>query len=633
MPYVADPTQVSMANFPVRGMNLDGLTAFVKHCGGNRAFVHQDGTPMTTFDVVQAYIRPLTEASKSSYCTHAHSNSQDGVGAAEVFISHAWSYNFIDLIEAVLHYFASAPKKFLWIDVFSVNQHIQTNHDFQWWSLTFKDAIKNFGQVVMVISPWENPKPFTRAWCLFEIYAATVTRASFDVAMTVPQEKKFTTAILEDIGSYFDMLAKIDLRDSHASFENDKKQIFNVVERSCGFQKLNILICEYMRNWVLTVVERNLSSSTTLEKKHQMLLTKSKILVKQDKPRDAEEILTEAFLDECMHTYGVDSAQVAEIHITLSKVFDCLRNYEKCINEALEAIRIYDKHRSSHGTELADCHCHLSFMYILHGCFSDVDDEEYDDAHAKSLMHATKALNMKTQMYGPEDRRLSQTLNNYGNALYRVGRIFDAMSSFDRQLEILTKHNMLEHPDAASCFYMKGMMYSSMCQKSSGKDVDLGTKAAQWYERCIALRIRKLGFDHHSVAAAYRNLADVFCNCCDDLESAILACKKSLDSVLKSSLGPKSQHLPEAVEHLIHMICKCAGAELRRSNLGAASSLIQQARNVSSKYNMGHAIINGMDAQITMLKKKLEKRKYLLYISTSFLALSHAAQCLRPILD
>ena len=99
MPYVADPTQVSMANFPVRGMNLDGLTAFVKHCGGNRAFVHQDGTPMTTFDVVQAYIRPLTEASKSSYCTHAHSNSQDGVGAAEVFISHAWSYNFIDLMK------------------------------------------------------------------------------------------------------------------------------------------------------------------------------------------------------------------------------------------------------------------------------------------------------------------------------------------------------------------------------------------------------------------------------------------------------------------------------------------------------------------------------------------------------
>ena len=60
----------------------------------------------------------------------------------------------------------------------------------------------------------------------FEIYSATITNSTFDVAMTIPQEKKFTAAIMEDVGSYFDMLAMIDLRQSEASFENDKLQIF-----------------------------------------------------------------------------------------------------------------------------------------------------------------------------------------------------------------------------------------------------------------------------------------------------------------------------------------------------------------------------------------------------------------------
>ena len=167
-------------------------------------------------------------------------NGVIGVGTATIFISHAWLYNFLDLFDALMKYFAESPNTMLWLDVFTINQHIQTNHDFSWWSTTFKDAIRNFGCVVMVISPWENPLPFTRAWCLFEIYSATITNSTFDVAMTIPQEKKFTAAIMEDVGSYFDMLAMIDLRQSEASFENDKLQIFDVIERSCGFQKLNI---------------------------------------------------------------------------------------------------------------------------------------------------------------------------------------------------------------------------------------------------------------------------------------------------------------------------------------------------------------------------------------------------------
>ena len=74
-----------------------------------------------------------------------------------------------------------------------------------------------------------------------------------------------------------------------------------------------------------------------------------------------------------------------------------------------------------------------------------------------------------------------------------------------------------------------------MSYDNNHQDKDLGTNAAQYYERCIALRIRKLGFEHHSVAAAYRNLADVYYDCCDNLEEAITNAKEYIDSMSGNS--------------------------------------------------------------------------------------------------
>ena len=35
----------------------------------------------------------------------------------------------------------------------------------------FSAPWQRFGRTVMVLAPWSNPVPFTRAWCLFEIYS------------------------------------------------------------------------------------------------------------------------------------------------------------------------------------------------------------------------------------------------------------------------------------------------------------------------------------------------------------------------------------------------------------------------------------------------------------------------------
>jgi hypothetical protein len=72
-----------------------------------------------------------------------------------VFISHAWKYPFLDVMDALRNYFRSEPDIVIWFDVFSVDQHAEADVDldFDWWSHSFKSAIKDFGRTVMVLAP------------------------------------------------------------------------------------------------------------------------------------------------------------------------------------------------------------------------------------------------------------------------------------------------------------------------------------------------------------------------------------------------------------------------------------------------------------------------------------------------
>ena len=108
--------------------------------------------------------------------------------------------------------------------------------------------------------------------------------------------------------------------------------------------------------------------------------------------------------------------------------------------------------------QLADTLTHLSFRHILHGCFAAKDAEDRKLAYSRSLETASEGLRLKTPMVGPEDRSLSQTLGNYGMALYRAGRFEEAVSCYNRQRDILVKHDLADHTELASCYYNIGMV-------------------------------------------------------------------------------------------------------------------------------------------------------------------------------
>mmetsp|Transcript_30322 Transcript_30322/g.43385 ORF Transcript_30322/g.43385 Transcript_30322/m.43385 type:complete len:199 (-) Transcript_30322:3136-3732(-) len=152
--------------FPKHGVKLSYYLEFMeKCCGGGDNLIG-----LTTQEVCDKFVKPITFEYQCSFCEWLEMTEHPAVGVATVFISHAWKFKFTSVVDALQYHFSEEQHKdiIIWFDLFSNNQHKATDLDFDWWCNTFKSAIHQFGYTVLVLSPWYNPIPLTRAWCLFE---------------------------------------------------------------------------------------------------------------------------------------------------------------------------------------------------------------------------------------------------------------------------------------------------------------------------------------------------------------------------------------------------------------------------------------------------------------------------------
>ena len=84
---------------------------------------------MTTYDVCEKIVKVRTlKPEKSSYATLL-SNSPPTttenfeMGIANCFVSHAWKYPFLVLLEAMRHDATKNPRVLYWLDICAINQH------------------------------------------------------------------------------------------------------------------------------------------------------------------------------------------------------------------------------------------------------------------------------------------------------------------------------------------------------------------------------------------------------------------------------------------------------------------------------------------------------------------------------
>ena len=243
---------------PRGGVRLSFLKEFISNPLWNPSGTKYDFNGKTTTDVCNDVVKVLTKQYQCSLCDLLKAlNHNAFCEKADVFISHAWKYPFLDVIAILEHHFKDNPDVIVWFDLFCNNQHQATEFEFDWWATTFKTAIKDFKHTVMILMPWNDPIPLKRCWCLYELYCSYEMNCRFEVAMGEKGYKEFIDAVengKETAGEVTNkMLATIDISKADAFKEKDKEMILDAVSKTVGLTQLNGVVLSLMRDWVIQV--------------------------------------------------------------------------------------------------------------------------------------------------------------------------------------------------------------------------------------------------------------------------------------------------------------------------------------------------------------------------------------------
>ena len=238
------------APFPKYGVKLSFLIRWTK----------QNAIPpfFTTADVCENLIKPETAMLQCSYCELLRSKKETKqyCRKAKVFISHAWQYRFSDVLQAMTDHFADEKDVVIWFDVMSYNQHLQKGLGFEWWSTTFKSAILSFGRTVMVLSPWNDPIPLRRGWCVWELFCTIeglkAGECGFEIALSRRDVDRFIADVSACPGEAMNsMIGTIDCSSCDCTKMEDLLCIQEAISRSIGHSSLNKEILDLLTRWAV----------------------------------------------------------------------------------------------------------------------------------------------------------------------------------------------------------------------------------------------------------------------------------------------------------------------------------------------------------------------------------------------
>ena len=238
----------------------------------------------TTLQVRDEVIKISTEARKISYAEL----EPDIFEAANVFVSHAWSYLFLEeLVESIDTWITQQEQIpvrgwYLWIDIFVVNQHVNVPNEinstlaeqnFREFSQGFQEKLTKIGKAILVLSPWDKPMWIFRVWCLYEYFVVYHFQLQYEFVMPRNQKDRFVASMGEGGNNLLDIVSALDVEKATAFSKYDETQIKNLVQKDLGgFSKLNEIVSGAVRLFCIRESIAALSKMDDEEKAQTKLL-------------------------------------------------------------------------------------------------------------------------------------------------------------------------------------------------------------------------------------------------------------------------------------------------------------------------------------------------------------------------
>jgi tetratricopeptide (TPR) repeat protein len=449
---------------------------------------------MTTADICRNFIIPRTKVLKCSYATLLKKNYPRYVKKANVFISHTWLYSFLSVVDALKNHadstssFENLDDTYIWFDLFSNNQH-ETDHPFEWWSTTFKSAIKEFRHTVLVSVPWSDPIALKRVWCLFEIYCTADTGSKLEIAMTAEEKQTFMEEMRK--GSCKDNLEKfltlIDVAKSTATKDSDKESIFEVIEKSMGgFTTINEIILQKIRSCLLKTVE---------EEMIKMKMIEGNLFQHQGNYNRAEKLY-----DECrtwrITNIGENHPQALESAHELSILLQHSENYRAGLEMAKDC---YQRRKVVLGEFHPDTLASLSRLGFLFNANSQLDEAEEQ---------LSRCVEAQLHVLGHDHIDTLKSISQLAAVYQKRNQYAKAEELLMNNLEILIRYFGPFHRETLSCLHETGIIFYNQ-KKFDG--------AEKYLKQSLDGKTRILGEHHldtlitlnsYGVSLSYRQIQD-----------------------------------------------------------------------------------------------------------------------------
>ncbi|KAJ3120015.1 Kinesin light chain 3 [Nowakowskiella sp. JEL0407] len=277
----------------------------------------------------------------------------ESVRTATWFISHAWSCEFMKVVDSIFDFFEKDQPGndfTIWFDVFSNSQHDTNSKPSDWWTGTFMNAVATLENVLMIMIPWEDPIPLKRAWCVFEFYACVFTKSRFEIGMPSSERERFFSDLQLDATKYLYMLSQVKSEKSEAREKFDKDAIHDVIRKEVGFTNMDSMMFTVFQKWMIDAFEDQIRSMTEPVTRHEeeaLIRWKFSLaqLFRAHGDLDESERLFVVCLESSKRIFGEDHQNTLATNNNLSEIYiqkgrfdlaeplalDCLKRTERTV--------------------------------------------------------------------------------------------------------------------------------------------------------------------------------------------------------------------------------------------------------------------------------------------------------------
>jgi tetratricopeptide (TPR) repeat protein len=491
---------ITSTYYPLHGIRLSTLkTWFIEHVEPTTNKLKT----ITTGEFVYTIVIPITQTRKCALIDLFQ--KEDRVDKATVFVSHAWGNRFLDTLDTVDRNFMDENKDiFVWIDAVVVNQHETKNTSPEFYSSMFHAAIHSIGHTMAIFSPFDNPLPLRRSWCLWELLG-TIQGDNTKLTIAFPERERLLMleTMKKNSKSLLNSLCVIDARNAHAQFEIDEIRIRDAIQSSVGFERVNDAVLTPLREWLL----KTAGDELTRVLEHQ-----------QSNNNNSNND------DEVAEMYNL----LGLLHYDLGRLPDAIQSFTKAL-EIRQGITTTTNSALLAELQLSDSLTNLASAFIDNGQVQD------------ALSMYSRALTIRKNNVKSTPIDIANTYNNIGLALKNLGQFQESLQSFNNALELITNQSIFNEtyanilvnrgelframgkPNEAiqelnNALEMKEKLFGSehvsvaqICNLTGQAYFDLKDfiHAEQYFQRALQIRSKALGPYHQKVGLVLLNLAKI----------------------------------------------------------------------------------------------------------------------------